>query len=69
MVKARLAAHEGVKYAAELAITPLVFDTAFTFPVFYIRAITIRTLQAHNNSVLTNAVSLKRVIHAKIPLF
>ena len=61
--------HEGVEYTAELAITPLVFDTAFTFPIYFIRAITIRKLKAHNSCVLPNTVQLKCVVHAEIPVF
>ena len=49
-------AHVGVKYTAEPAITSLVFDTAFTFPIYNIRAITIRKLQTHDSSVLPNEV-------------
>ena len=36
----QLAVFEGVKYTAEPAITPLVFDVAFAFLIFYIWAIT-----------------------------
>ena len=69
MVKARLAVHVGVDYTAEPAITSLVFDTAFTLPIYNIRAITIRKLQTHNSGVLPNEVSVKRVVDAEMPAF
>ena len=61
--------HVGVEYTADLAITSLVFDTAFRLPIYNIRAITIRKLQTHNNSLLANEDSVKRVVHAKMPAF
>ena len=60
---------EGVECTAEPAMTSLVFDTAFTLPIYNIRAITIRKLQTHNNSLLANDVSVKRVVHAEMPAF
>ena len=65
----RLAVHVSVKDAAELAITSMEFDTAFTLPIYNIRAITIRKLQSHNSSVLPNEVSVKRVVRAEMPAF
>ena len=61
--------HVDVEYTAELAITSLVFDTAFTFPIYNIRTITIRKLQTHNSGVLPNEVSVKRVVLAEMPAF
>ena len=61
--------HVGVEYTAVPAITSLVFDTAFTLPIYNIRAIAIRKLQTDNSSVLINEVSVKRVGHAEMPAF
>ena len=65
----RLAVHVSVEYTAELAITSLVFDTVFTLTIYNIRAITIRKLETHNNSLLANEDSVKRVVHAEMPVF
>ena len=68
-VKAQLAVNEGVNYKAEPAITPLVFDIAFTFRIFKYGPLPIRKFQAQGSSVLPNSDSLKRVVHAEIPAF
>ena len=60
---------EGVECTAEPAMTSLVFDTAFTLPIYNIQDITIRKLQTHNSSVLPNEVSVKRVVHAEMLAF
>ena len=63
----RLAVHVSVEYTAELAITSLVFDTAFTLPIYNIPAIASRKLQTQNSSMLPNEVSVKLVVHAEMP--
>ena len=54
---------------AEPAMTSLVFDTAFTLPIYNMQDITNRKLQTHDSSVLPNEVSVKRVVHAEMPAF
>ncbi len=65
----QLAVNKGVECTAELFITAIVFDTAFTFLIFTYGPLPIRKFQTHNSNVLPKDISVKCVVHAEMPAF